>query len=345
LAKALRSGSDAVRVSWIEGIGRDAQIVLTSRARLARNCSGLRFVHKADPGELDRIVELLREWCSGSENSKGLSFVTGARVTNAFRNRLAAGFVIGHGSFLGSEAVAVSTDCSSAILINEEDHLRIQVVWGGLSVRQVTRRAEEIEESLAGAIEFARDPRFGYLTASICNCGAGLRVSAMMHLAALRIEEKIPAIAESARKLNVAIRGAFGEGSLPLGDLFQVSNGGGAVGDVSEIVGRLESVVQHLVKEEESARRKVARSDPAGLDHRCRRALSELRRRPRTRLAERDLSERLRLWSLTRLGLETRVLGGVSRRETNEILAGILADAVPGSSTFFRRTPTRCRIV
>lgn len=313
---------------WTDGTGREADIALTTRARIARNCAGIRFVAKAEPAELERVVALVREWTSCSENSRGLSLVTLAGTTKAFRSKLISSFIIGQGGPRAEpQSAAISPDDTASVLINHEDHLRVQVTEGGLCARRVTAAAEEIEESLARRIEFARNHKFGHLTTSVANSGTGLRVSVMLHLAALRIEEKIPSITESARRLNVAVRGAFGEGSLPLGDLFQVSNAGPTREGATDISGRVESVADHLVREERSARGRLVRHEREAIARNARRALAELTRGVALRPGRQDLTEAMRLWSAARLGVELQMLSEPSRRETNKILAQILTEA------------------
>jgi protein arginine kinase len=312
--------------AWITGDGREADIALTTRARIARNLEGIRFVPRAEPHELDRIAAVVREWSSSPENSRGLSLVTLATATQAFRRRLVSDLVVGPDSLqTAPRALAISRDGRAAILVNEEDHLRIQILCGGLATARAAVEAQEIEESLGRRARFASHAEFGYLTSSVANSGSGVRISAMLHLAGLKVEEKMPAIAESARSLGVAVRGAFGEGSLPLGDLFQVSNAGPTRSDPAEIASRVESVALHLIAEERSARRRLAGAESEALARNTRRALAELGRGVSLRRGQSDLTEAMRLWSAARLGLEMGLETSASRRETNEYLAGILA--------------------
>jgi len=152
-----------------------------------------------------------------------------------------------------------------AIMINEEDHLRIQVVLSGLAPEEAWRAVDDVDEELARSLQFAYSERYGYLTASITNLGTGLRISALMHLGGLAMLGKLKTTLKAAHELGVSVRGLFGEGTAGFGDFFQVSNEVTLGLEEQEIVGRVRGVARHLLEEEYRARELLAEEQSARL--------------------------------------------------------------------------------
>jgi len=161
----------------------------------------------------------------------------------------------------GGEGRVVITEPSGAlsVMVNEEDHLRLQAVVSGLSPREAWQLVDWADDVLAAKLDYGFSDRFGYLAASVSNVGTGLRVSAMMHLAGLAMTRALTERLRAAYDLGVSVRGAFGEGSRAVGDLFQVSNEATLGMPEGEIVEKVRSVVEYLLGEERLARKELLR--------------------------------------------------------------------------------------
>ena len=153
--------------------------------------------------------------------------------------------------------LVVNHDESICVMINEEDHLRMQSLLPGLQVKRAWQTIDALDSELEGRLNFAFSPQLGYLTACPTNLGTGIRVSAMLHLPGLVLDEQINPIIQSVNKLGLAVRGLYGEGTEALGNVFQVSNQMTLGESESVIVERLEKVVAQIIEHEENARARL----------------------------------------------------------------------------------------
>jgi protein arginine kinase len=220
---------------WLRSEGNFTDVVLSSRARLARNISGIPFGTRASR---DQRMQSLLAARAGIEKShvvgKGLWCMV-HEVTTHYRNLLVERHLIskqlakGKGGSSANEqdprAVAVSLpDERLSVMVNEEDHLRIQVIRSGLALGAAWKQIDAVDDALGAHLDFAFSPRFGYLTACPTNVGTGLRMSVMLHLPGLRITGEIDKVRRAADDMSLAVRGFYGEGSTSVGDLYQISN-------------------------------------------------------------------------------------------------------------------------
>jgi protein arginine kinase len=285
---------------WMKGgIGNQPDIVLTSRIRLARNLS-----HGPFPG-----------WSTRDERAGIFAHIRPAvdslpEFLDAFSVELSEldkiqKQVLVERHLMSLEHAARSTGCGLvlssnqhlAVMINEEDHLRIQSIVGGLNFEEAWSSLDHLEEELDSALEFAFDDKLGYLTACPTNLGTGMRASAMLHLPGLVISEQIASVIKGVNKIGFAVRGLYGEGSEATGNLFQISNQY-TLGFAEEtIIEHLENVIKRIVEYEGNARAKLEEDNPLGLQDQVGRAygtLSHARIMPS--------KEALNLLSLLKLG-------------------------------------------
>ncbi|MCY2931058.1 MAG: ATP--guanido phosphotransferase [Planctomycetota bacterium] len=210
--------------------------------------------------------------------------------------------------------VVVSADETLAVMINEEDHLRIQVLRSGLQLLEAMQEIHRIDDCLETHLDYAYHPRYGYLTACPTNVGTGLRVSVMLHLPGLKFVGEIEKAFRAARAMRLEVRGLYGEGTEGIGDFFQVSNQVTLGRSEQEIADDLcHLVIPQLIEYEQRARAAMLRQD-AVLDDKVLRSLALLRS---ARLIGSE--ETMYLLSLLRLGVGLGRVTGISMDTINEL--------------------------
>jgi len=209
----------------LEKIDSDS-IVISSRLRLARNLESFPFPWKANPALSAEIIGLVRDVRAKTPLLADSIFYEMDQLSEVERFILLERHIISreHAANPGNKALLLSPDHTIAIMINEEDHLRIQVLKGGLELEESWGLLDKLEGELSSHLDFSFIPRIGYLTSCPTNTGTGLRVSCMLHLPALVLTKRINKILELVSKISFTSRGFFGEGTQALGDFFQVSN-------------------------------------------------------------------------------------------------------------------------
>lgn len=238
-------------MEWLRADGPDGDVVLSSRARLARNLAGTVFAHKASRGERQRVLDVCREAILGSGLASRVAWLDMQQCTPADRALLVERHLVskqlarGRGGPSGSDPRAAALSLPGerlCVMVNEEDHLRVQVIRAGMSLGEALDGALEVDDRLQATLSFAYSPRFGFLTACPTNVGTGLRMSVMLHLPALRITGEIEKFKRAASDMNLAVRGFYGEGSEAVGDLYQVSN--------QTTLGKTESMIHRDLQDE-----------------------------------------------------------------------------------------------
>jgi protein arginine kinase len=241
---------------WLRGEGPHHQIVISSRVRFARNLRNRAFPGWAKKAERMAILELIKPRVetltemqdSFSELLQDLSALEKQVLVERHlisREHAAKG--------VGS-AVVMNRRQTLSIMINEEDHLRMQSIRSGLQLKQAFKLLDKIDTALEGNLEFAYDPRLGFLTACPTNVGTGMRASAMLHLPGLVLSELINQVVQAVSKIGLAVRGLYGEGTEAMGNLFQISNQTTLGEKEDEIINRLTKVIETIIEKEHDAR-------------------------------------------------------------------------------------------
>jgi len=305
---------------WLRNDGPDRDVVISSRVRLARNLAGFNFVNHAERVELLQLVAMAREHVSslGSSFDDELFWIDLSQSESSERRLLAERHLISRGMAKGDEprAVAVNADESVAIMINEEDHYRIQAIRSGHRPRETYEIVNKIDDYLEGCVQYAFHKRFGYLTACPTNIGTGIRVSMMLHLPALTLTNEIERVRRASRDMQLALRGSYGEGSEALGDLYQISNQTTLEKSEEELLDEFEQrLIPVVIAYERQARQVLLHKRSTFLDDRCFRALGVLRS---ARLLK--VSEAMKLLSHVRLGVELDRIPDVSIETVNRLL-------------------------
>ena len=249
---------------WMIGKGVDNAIVLTSRIRLARNLAELPFPGWAKKGQRREALETLMPAVEGlSVMSKGFSKELDS-LSSLQKQVMVERHLISreHAARGEGSAAVIERRQSVGIMVNEEDHLRMQSIRPGLDLRAAYDALSAVDDEVAERVHYAFDPELGYLTTCPTNLGTGMRGSAMLHLPALVLSDQIGQVLQAVSKIGLAVRGMFGEGSESLGNLFQISNQS-TLGESEEtILERLERVISQVSKHERDAREKLLEDDP-----------------------------------------------------------------------------------
>ena len=241
---------------WLRGDGPHHQIVISSRVRLARNLKNHPFPGWAKKAERlaileeikPRVDELPEMSDAFSEYMQELSALEKqVLVEKHLISREQAAKSVG-------SAVVMNRRQTLSIMINEEDHLRMQAIRSGLQLKNVFKLIDKVDTALESKVDFAFDNRLGYLTACPTNVGTGMRASAMMHLPALVLSEQINQVIQAVNKISFAVRGLYGEGTEAMGNLFQISNQTTLGEKEEEIIARLTKVIEQIIEHEQNAR-------------------------------------------------------------------------------------------
>lgn len=263
---------------WMRGNGPESDIVMSSRVRLARNLADFPFMRKCTPQDRAAIAATVRKAIDALPISQETEFVDVSKLGDLDRQFLMERQLISHELSEGEGARAVILDPKErfSIMVNEEDHLRIQVMQSGLDLESAWKRMDELDDLLESKLTYAFTKRLGYLTACPTNVGTGLRISVMLHLPALVATKQIEKVFRAFSKINVAVRGLFGEGSQFMGDLYQVSNQMTLGKSEVQIAQRVSEVVPRLIEYERKAREFLVNENRDDLHDHVSRALGIL---------------------------------------------------------------------
>lgn len=303
---------------WLRGGGIEADIVISSRVRLARNLAGYPFLGRASDEQRREIVARVRPALAQLASAPNLAWVELADVGELMSALLMERHLISRElqGGKGPRGVAFGAGESVSVMVNEEDHLRLQAMRSSLSLDVAWRAAVAIDRELEQHLEFAAEARWGYLTACPTNVGTGLRASVMLHLPALVQMKQIEQLFQAANRTGLAVRGFFGEGTMASGDLYQVSNQVTLGKSEEDIVSGLQGMLPNILAYERRCRDELTRPKRRlKLEDRCFRALATLE-------AARILTteEAMQLLSVVRLGVITNVLQGLQLHRLNELL-------------------------
>jgi protein arginine kinase len=305
---------------WMEAAGPMADVVISSRIRLARNVADLPFPHRMTEAQADALIRQVEAGIK-EINLMGLSsrveLFRLADVPALDRQVLVEKHLISpqQAQQAKGKAVAVSEDESVSIMVNEEDHLRIQCLVSGLQLQEMWRLASTVDDALEQRLTYAFDTNKGYLTACPTNVGTGLRASVMMHLPGLVLTQQAGRLFHSLSQLGLVVRGLYGEGTDAKGHLFQISNQTSLGKAEEEIIEHLEAVVHKVIEAEKQARQHLLGEMRLQLEDRVGRAYGVL---STARVITTE--EAMKLLSDVRLGISMGLFPKVSYRTVNELM-------------------------
>ena len=302
---------------WLRGSGPQSEIVISSRIRLARNVAGLPFLTRATRQQRQVLETRLREVLLSVQISPQTLYVDLEQAPEIDRQLLVERHLISkqHALAEGARGVAVGENETLSVMINEEDHLRIQVLRSGLQLDEAWAQINAVDDTLESKLDFAFHPRFGYLTACPTNVGTGIRVSVMLHLPALKLTGEIEKVFRAAKDLKLAVRGLYGEGTEATGDFYQISNQTTLGKSEDDILHDFRHVViPKIIDYEHHARKSLLNDHTVALDDKIGRALGLLRS---ARLMASE--ETLFLLSHLRMGVNLGRVKDVAIRTINEL--------------------------
>jgi len=303
---------------WLRGNGPMSEIVISSRIRLARNVSGFPFLTRCSRAQRQTLEHLIRDTIlSSAVSSPNTLYVDLEAAPEIDRQLLVERHLISkpHKEAEGARGVAIGENETLSVMVNEEDHLRIQVLRSGLQLEEAWEQINKVDDTLEAKLDFAFHPRFGYLTACPTNVGTGLRVSVMLHLPALKLTGEIEKVFRAAKEMRLAVRGLYGEGTEATGDFYQISNQTTLGKSEEDVIGDFKSqVIPKIIEYEHLARRALASERALPLDDKVYRALGVLRS---ARMISSE--ETLALLSHVRLGVNMSRVRDIDINKVNEL--------------------------
>jgi protein arginine kinase len=301
---------------WLKGTGPNSNIVMSSRVRLARNLDKIPFSNWADKGRLEDVLVAVKDAALSIDMLKGSIFIRLKDLNDVERMFLVERHLMSpeHAQNVDYKALIVDPKEMISIMINEEDHLRVQVVLSGSSLKECWNLIDELDTELSKRLAFAYSSKWGYLTACPTNTGTGLRGSLMLHLPALVFTGQIGKILEGVAKLGLNVRGLYGEGTDSTGNIFQISNQVAMGIPEEEIIDNIERVTAQIISREDSTRKAIIMKNKEALVDRISRALGTLKSAHII-----TSSETITLLSAIRLGVDLGIVKTMDRRTVNEL--------------------------
>lgn len=310
-------GFTSDRCQWITAKGYLSDTVISSRIRLARNIAGLPFAHWATVDQLEEVVRRVLKALRKSPLLAELRIVSIDEATPLERQFLRERHLISRELAEGEKhrMVAIDKDERVSIMVNEEDHLRIQCLKPGLDLGWVWQNINRIDDELEQTLDYAFSSRMGYLTACPTNVGTGMRASIMMHLPGLVMTKQVEKVIQAVNQLGLTVRGIFGEGTEVKGNIFQFSNQVTLGISEQDILDKIEKVSTKIIENEREAQKQILLEARVTIEDRVWRAFSVL---TNARIISSD--ETLELLSHVRLGVNAGILENITNEDVNDLL-------------------------
>jgi protein arginine kinase len=305
---------------WMKGSGMHSDVVMTSRIRLARNLRGHSFPGWSQEKQRIELLNLTKPVVEALPEMKDGYSEDYATLSKIKKQVLVERHLVSreHAARSTGCAVVVDKKQSLSIMINEEDHFRMQSIRPGLALRSAYDMLDSVDTALENHVPYAFDSRLGYLTACPTNLGTGMRASVMVHLPALVLTEQVNQTMKAVNKVGLAVRGLYGEGTEALGNLFQISNQHTLGEKENEIITQIEEVIEGVVRAEHNARQKLLEDDTTMLMDQVGRAFAILRHAHIL-----NSKEALNLLSMVRLGADLDIIPNCDRGVLDMLLLEI----------------------
>ncbi len=303
---------------WYTKFGNCGDVILSSRVRLARNIKNIPFPSRANEEQQQQVLDIAKAVAGDLKNTK---FFDLSNMPEREKKVLSECHLISP-NMIGTEVrrgLILSDDQRLSILVNEEDHFRIQAMKEGFDLDECLKAANEADDVIEAAVEYGFDERLGYLTCCPTNVGTGLRASVMACLPGLKAAGRIEALARSLSKMGATIRGIFGEGSQSLGNIYQISNQVTLGLTEEETVEKLKEIISEIIAQERELERKIYDADKFRTEDKIMRSLGTLKYARSITSAE-----AMNLISDVRLGVNLGIIKETDLEKLNEILYAIL---------------------
>ncbi|MCL6590880.1 MAG: protein arginine kinase [Firmicutes bacterium] len=301
---------------WVRSDGKSNDVAFSSRIRLARNIKGIPFPNYAKEKDLNAVIEAIKKGIKGKDNFGHLSIIDLEALTPSDRLCLVEKHLCSP-QFIEQphlRSLIVNPEQSISLMVNEEDHLRIQTIVPGFAPDNALNLANQVDDYLEEFLEYCFDENYGYLTACPTNVGTGLRVSIMVHLPGLTIIDQVKKVLTALTHIGINIRGLYGEGTESFGDLYQISNQVTLGHTEVELINNLKSVCRQVIEQERAVREALLKESKMQLEDRVYRAFGVL-----THARMLTSQEALKLLSDVKLGIELGIITGIKQVEIKEL--------------------------
>ncbi|OCL27866.1 protein arginine kinase [Orenia metallireducens] len=307
---------DELISQWMKKTGPDSDVVISSRIRLARNLENIKFTNQASEDELKEVINNVNNLLL-NDNKFGLNLLELSNLSQNKKNMLVERHLISPDLSERNinNAVALSSEETISLMINEEDHLRLQVLLPGLQLQEAWDLADKIDDYLEQGINIAFDEKYGYLTACPTNVGTGLRSSIMVHLPALTMVNRVKNFIAAISQLGLAVRGLYGEGTETVGNLYQISNQVTLGRSEDEIIENLIEVTHQIITQERNAREILLKEKEMFLKDQIYRAYGTLKYAYKI-----SVEEAMKLISNVRLGIDLGIIEDVESTILNQLM-------------------------
>ena len=301
---------------WLRGSGPESDIVMSSRIRLARNLADYPFIRRCTDIDKANLESTVRERLSSSEALSELSFINVAELDALDRQLLVERQLISRelANSEGARSVAIDESERLSLMVNEEDHLRIRVIKSGLDLAGAWEQIDQVDDEIESHLTYAFNNRLGYLTACPTNVGTGMRVSVLVHLPALVITKQIDRVFRSAQKINLVVRGLYGENTQAMGDFYQVSNQITLGKSEDELINLVNDVIGVVIEYERKARDFLINEKQNDLFDKVSRAYGTLQNAQQI-----SSEETMHLLSRVRMGINLGLIGDLEIPEVNQL--------------------------
>jgi protein arginine kinase len=301
---------------WLKGTGPESDIVVSTRIRLARNVRGYPFTGRASDAQRREVLDAVSGALKTVHLDRSVVNLGLHELDELKRDVLVERHLISRelAGGEGPRGVAFGRGEMLSIMINEEDHLRLQWIKSGFDVDRAWHALCKVDRALEKVLPYAVTERWGYLTACPTNVGTGMRVSAMVHLPALTLKDNIDFVFKAAQRMNHAVRGLYGEGTRALGDMYQISNQATLGRSEESIIEAIKAIVPRVLEFERQKRGQLYTEERSFVEDKVLRSLALLRNARRL-----NVQEMMSHLSMLRLGIDLRIITDVPLRTVNEL--------------------------
>lgn len=301
-------------INWYLQNGKESDVVMSTRIRLARNLADFPFVNRSKKEDLENVENKIKEITPSL--GYGIKFLKLKDIDDITKMSLVEKHIISPNFALREDsngAMLINDDENISIMINEEDHLRIQILGEGFDIDNLMNLAIEVDEKLEKNLNYAYSEKYGYLTACPTNVGTGLRASVMVHLPALTKTGNIQKILEVINNFGMNIRGVYGEGTKAYGNMYQVSNKQSLGITEKEIIKSLKQIVEKIIEQERLAR-KILSKEPVELEDAVYRAYGIL-----SNCKKISSEEAIEILSSVKLGVDMGIIKELDDLKVNKL--------------------------
>lgn len=301
---------------WLKGTGPNSDIIISSRIRLARNLNKIPFPHWAGDAQGKTVLDKVEEAKAKIDFLKGTTTFLMSELDNLDKQFLVERHLMSyeHTRKPDHKAVIIDDEEIISLMVNEEDHIRMQVMQSGFNIFEAWNIINNIDDLMSKQLAYGFSSEWGYLTACPTNTGTGMRGSVMLHLPALVMTKHISRVLAAIAKLSFTTRGLYGEGTQAMGNFFQISNQVSLGHSEEEIINNINGLIRQIIEQEEQARESLLVTNRAMLEDRIQRSFGILKSAHII-----SSQETVDLLSMVRLGCDLEIIKDINRRMLNEL--------------------------